>query len=413
MLLLEMRVSFMTTHVDSNEVVSQQRWLARIMRDETVGGVLLLVCAIGALVWANSAAHESYEHFIHYTVGPASLHLNLPLHIWAADGLLAVFFFVAGVELKHEFVSGTLSTPRLAAIPMAAAFGGMLTSGLIFIALNHGTPVAQAWGLPVSTDIAFALAVLAVVGRGLPMELRAFLLTLAVVNDLGAITVIAIFYSQGFNAVAFVAACLGIGLFALLQSRGVRIPALYLVLALMIWYATFRSGIHATVAGVAMGLVMRVERRDGESVSPADRADDLLRPFSACLCAPLFALVSTGIVFEGLSVSDALHSRLTLGVVAGLVIGQPLGVMLGAFITSRFTKGQLNQALSWWDILVVGTLASIGFTVALLINEVSFSQDPGQLTSGKFAIVLTNVVAIAVSSTAVILRSRAISPSRR
>ena len=403
----------MNTEVDLTDVATQQRWLVRIMRDETVGGVLLLVCAIAALVWANSAAHETYEHFIRYTVGPAALHLNLPLHIWAADGLLAIFFFVAGVELKHEFVSGTLSTPRLAAIPMAAAFGGMLTSGLIFIAINHGTPVAQAWGLPISTDIAFALAVLAVVGRGLPLELRAFLLTLAVVNDLGAITVIAIFYSQGFNAVAFTAACVGVGIFAFLQSRGIRIPAIYITLALVIWYATFRSGIHATVAGVAMGLAMRVERRPGESVSPADRADDLLRPFSAGLCAPLFALMSTGIVFEGLSVSSALQNHLTIGVLAGLIIGQPLGVTLGAILTSRFTGGQLNEALSWWDVLVVGTLASIGFTVALLINEVSFSQDVGQLTSGKFAIVLTNVVAIVVSSTAVLLRSRAISRSAR
>lgn len=401
----------MNAPVTSNEVLTQQRWLTRVLRNETVGGVLLLACALAALVWANSAAHDSYEHFIHYTVGPASLHLDLPLHIWAADGLLAVFFFVAGVELKHEFVSGTLSTPRLAAIPMAAAFGGMLTSGLIFIAINHGTPVAQAWGLPISTDIAFALAVLAVVGRGLPMELRAFLLTLAVVNDLGAITVIAIFYSQGFNAVAFLAACGALLIFGILQARGVRNPALYLVLAAIIWYATFRSGIHATVAGVAMGLMMRIEKLEGELVSPADRADDLLRPFSAGVCAPLFALVSTGIVFEGLSVSDAVRNPLTVGVVAGLVLGQPLGVTLGAYLTSRFTKGELNPALSWWDILVVGTLASIGFTVALLINEVSFSDTVSQLTSGKFAIVLTNLVAITVSSIAVVLRTRAIAKS--
>lgn len=408
-----MRVSFMNAPLDSHEVVVQQRWLARILRNETVGGALLLLCAIGALVWANSTAHDSYEHFIHYTIGPASLHLNLPMHIWAADGLLAVFFFVAGVELKHEFVSGTLSTPRLAAIPMAAAFGGMLTSGLIFIAVNHGTPVAQAWGLPISTDIAFALAVLAVVGSGLPLELRAFLLTLAVVNDLGAITVIAIFYSHGFNAAFFVAASIGIGIFGLLQYRGVRSPVLYLVLALVIWYATFRSGIHATVAGVAMGLMMRVQRRDDELVSPADRADDIFRPFSAGLCAPLFALVSAGIVFNGLSLGAALHSRLTIGVVAGLVIGQPLGVMLGAYLTSRFTHAQLNDALSWWDVLVVGNLASIGFTVALLINDVSFSKDVLQLTSGKFAIVLTNVAAIAVSSLAILLRRGAISRSSR
>jgi len=392
--------------------VRQQRWLSRVLRDETVGGVLLLVCAVSALVWANSSMHASYEHLIDYRFGPTSLGLNLPVHIWAADALLAVFFFVAGVELKHEFVSGTLSTPKLAAVPMAAAFGGMLASALIFISINHGTPIAQAWGLPISTDIAFALAVLAVVGRGLPMELRTFLLTLAVVNDLGAISVIAIFYSHGFNAKAFALAVVALVIFGLLQARGVRQPAIYLALASIIWYGTFKSGIHATVAGVAMGLLMRVHAHEGEEVSPADKADDLLRPISAGLCAPLFALVSAGIVFNGLSISSALRSPLTIGVVAGLILGQPLGVVLGAFLTSRFTSAELNPALTMWDVAVVGTLASIGFTVALLINDVTFSQELMQLSSGKFAIVLTNGIAILVSSSAVVLRTRALARAR-
>jgi len=356
--------------------------------------------------------HASYEHLIDYRFGPTSLGLNLPVHIWAADALLAVFFFVAGVELKHEFVSGTLSTPKLAAVPMAAAFGGMLASALIFISINHGTPIAQAWGLPISTDIAFALAVLAVVGRGLPMELRTFLLTLAVVNDLGAISVIAIFYSHGFNAKAFALAVVALVIFGLLQARGVRQPAIYLALASIIWYGTFKSGIHATVAGVAMGLLMRVHAHEGEEVSPADKADDLLRPISAGLCAPLFALVSAGIVFNGLSISSALRSPLTIGVVAGLILGQPLGVVLGAFLTSRFTSAELNPALTMWDVAVVGTLASIGFTVALLINDVTFSQELMQLSSGKFAIVLTNGIAILVSSSAVVLRTRALARAR-
>ena len=390
-----------------NQVTTkQQKWLWRILRDETVGGMLLLCAAAIALVWANSNWHASYENFIDFKLGPQSLQLNLPFHIWAADGLLAIFFFVAGVELKHEFVSGTLSTPRLAAVPIAAALGGMFASATIFLIVNHGTNISQAWGLPISTDIAFALAVLAVVGRGLPIELRSFLLTLAVVNDLGAISVIAIFYSSNFNAVAFFTAVILLTIFGILQARGFTNAYIFIILALGIWYATFQSGVHATVAGVAMGLLMRVKTRRDETVSPGDRAESILRPVSAVFCAPIFALVSAGVVLTGTAISEVVKQPLTLGVLFGLLIGQPLGVTLGAFLTARFTKGSLNPNLSWWDVLVVGTLASIGFTVALLINEVTFAGEGSLLDSGKFAIVFTNGIAIVVSSVVVIIRLR-------
>lgn len=391
-----------------NEVTAkQQRWLVRILRDETAGGVLLLLAAAIALFWANSNWHGSYEHFVDFQIGPQSLELNLPIHIWAADGLLAIFFFVAGVELKHEFVTGTLSTPRLAAVPIAAALGGMIASATIFLIINHGTNVSQAWGLPISTDIAFALAVLAVVGRGLPIELRSFLLTLAVVNDLGAITVIAIFYSSSFNVAAFLIAIILLTIFGLLQRQGFTNLFVFATLALGIWYATLQSGVHATVAGVAMGLLMRVKTKGKEKLSPGDRAESFLRPFSAGFCAPVFALVSAGVVLSGTSLSEVVKQPLTIGVLLGLLIGQPLGVMLGAFLTAQFTKGALNPKLSWWDVLVVGILASIGFTVALLINEVTFAGEDNLLTSGKFAIVFTNGIAILISSLVVVLRLRA------
>lgn len=393
---------------DHGIAVAQQRWLARVLGDETVGGVILLVCAVAALIWANSEYSHGYEKFTHYEFGPSSLGLHLPLHIWVADGLLAVFFFVAGIELKHEFVSGTLATPRLAAVPMTAAFTGMAFAALIFTSVNHGTNVASAWGLPISTDIAFALAVLAVVGRGLPIALRSFLLTLAVVNDLGAITVIALFYSHHFHVGFFVLAVGFLMLFGWLQRIGVRSAPVFGVLALLIWYATFKSGIHATVAGVGMGLLMRVHTRPGEVVAPADRTDQILRPFSAGLCAPLFALVSAGVVLEGVALDQLLGQPLTIGVVLGLVIGQPLGITLGAFLAVRFTKAEKNPALSWWDIVTVGVLASIGFTVALLINEMTFVNNESLLATGKFAIVLTNLLAIAISSIVVLLRTRAI-----
>jgi len=384
----------------------QQSWLNRVLRDETTGGMLLLCAAAIALFWANSQWHASYEHFVDFRIGPESLGLDLPVHIWAADGLLAIFFFVAGVELKHEFVTGTLSTPRLAVVPIAAALGGMLASATIFLIANRGTDFSQAWGIPISTDIAFALAVLAVVGRGLPMELRSFLLTLAVVNDLAAITVIAIFYSSSFNVVALFIAAILLIIFGFLQRHGFNNPLVLIVLAFGIWYATLQSGVHATVAGVVMGLLMRVKIRNNEKISPGDKAESFLRPFSAGFCVPAFALVSAGVALSGISLGEAIKQPLTIGVLLGLLVGQPLGITLGAFLTARFTKGALNPNLSWWDVFVVGTLASIGFTVALLINEVTFAGKDSLLASGKFAIVFTNGIAILVSSLAVFIRLR-------
>jgi NhaA family Na+:H+ antiporter len=387
---------------------TEQRWLARALKNETVGGVLLMSAALAALIWANSTWADSYESLVNLKVGPESLHLNLTLNVWAADFLLAVFFFVIGCELKHEFVLGTLSNPRIAAVPIGAAFGGMLTAAAIFLAFNLGTPAQAAWGLPISTDVAFALAVLAIAGHRLPMELRSFLLTLAVVNDLGAILVIAIFYGHGFYAMWFGAAVALLFLFGVLQNRKVTSLYIFLPLAMVIWYAMFRSGIHATIAGVAMGLLMRVRKTKAEQVSPCDKAEVKLRPFSAGFAVPVFAFLAAGVNILGTTLSEAISDPLTMGVLCGLIIGQPIGVTFGAFLVSRFTKGTLNPALSWWDVVVVGSLASIGFTVALLIAEVSFMDDPAILVTSKFAIIFTNLVAIVVSVLAISIRSMAI-----
>ena len=387
---------------------TEQRWLVRALKSETVGGLLLMAAAIVALVWANSAWSDSYESIVNFKVGPESLHLNLTLNVWAADFLLAIFFFVIGCELKHEFVLGTLSNPRRAAVPIGAAFGGMVTAAAIFLAFNFGTPAQAAWGLPISTDVAFALAVLAIVGQRLPIELRSFLLTLAVVNDLGAILVIAIFYGHGFYAMWFGVAVALLFLFGLLQNRKVTSKFIFLPLAIVIWYAMFRSGIHATIAGVAMGLLMRVRKTEAEQLSPCDNAEVTLRPFSAGFAVPVFAFLAAGVNVLGTTFGEALSDPLTLGVLCGLIIGQPIGVTLGAFLVSRFTKGTLNPDLSWWDVVVVGSLASVGFTVALLISEVSFMAQPAMLASSKFAIIFTNLVAIIVSVLAISIRSMAI-----
>ena len=404
------KVEDMSHEVDvfSEVLETEQSWLARALKSETVGGLILMAAAIVALVWANSAWSDSYESIVNFNVGPESLHLNLTLNVWAADFLLAIFFFVIGCELKHEFVLGTLSNPRIAAVPIGAAFGGMVTAAAIFLVFNFGTPAQAAWGLPISTDVAFALAVLAIVGQRLPIELRSFLLTLAVVNDLGAILVIAIFYGHGFYAMWFCVAAALLLLFGSLQNRKVTSKFIFLPLAIVIWYAMFRSGIHATIAGVAMGLLMRVRKTEAEQLSPCDNAEVTLRPFSAGFAVPVFAFMAAGVNVSGTTLAEALSDPLTLGVLCGLIIGQPIGVTLGAFLVSRFTKGTLNPDLSWWDVVVVGSLASIGFTVALLISEVSFMADPAMLASSKFAIIFTNLVAICASVLAISIRSMAI-----
>ena len=397
--------------------LSERIWLLRILRLETVGGILMLVAALVALVWANSPWWQSYEELISTEIGPASLHLHLPLSVWAADFLLAFFFFLAGLELKHEVQHGTLSRPSLAAVPVVAAIGGMVVPALIYLALTAGDPTERTgWGIPMATDIAFALAVLAIMGRGLPLALRAFLLTLAVVDDLGAITVIAIFYSDKFQLGYFLAAVAGLAVWWVLQHRNVggtaAVLLLYLPLALVVWYLTHESGVHATVAGVALGLCTRVSTLPGESMSPGERAEHQLRPFVAGVAVPLFAFTAAGVTVlnvagdpQAQTLAQTLSSPVTLGVLVGLLVGKPVGVVAGAWLMARFTRASLNPALRWADIVAIGFLAGIGFTVSLLIAELAFEEDALLLKDAKVGI-LGATLAAALLSTAVLAGRR-------
>jgi NhaA family Na+:H+ antiporter len=381
----------------------ERRWLLHALHDETTGGLLLIAATIVAVVWANSQWAESYQAVTGYEVGPAGLRLTVA-H-WAADLLLAVFFFVAGTELKHEFSGGSLATPRTAIVPISAALGGMAAAAGIFLVFTRGTALTSAWAIPISTDVAFALAVLAVFGRRLPLELRSFLLTLAVVNDLAAITVIAVFYGSGVNLAELAGALTAVAVFAWLQYRAVRGSWLYLMLAAVTWYLMYRSGVHPTVAGVMLGLAMRVTARPNERQAPIQRAHEVMRPLSAGVCVPLFALVSAGVAVPVSQLGGALQEPLLLGIVIGLVVGQPIGVTVGAYLAARLARTPLNPALSWWDVLVVGTLAGIGFTVALLVSQVSFTTTPQVLNIAKLSIVVANVCAIVVAVLAMSLRT--------
>jgi NhaA family Na+:H+ antiporter len=389
--------------------LSERIWLLRALRGETIGGVLLLVAAVIAIVWANSPWGDSYFALGAITVGPAALGLDLSLATWASDGLLAVFFFVAGLELKHELTHGTLSKPAQAAVPIAAALGGMAVPAILFVAVValSGEPGGlSGWAVPMATDIAFALAVLAVVGRKLPVALRAFLLTLAVVDDLGAITIIALFYSKGFSVGYFLLAVALLGVYWLLQRRRVRSPLVYVPLALVIWWATHESGIHATVAGVAMALLTRSSTDPGEAESPVDRLQRMLLPWSAGLCVPLFAFFAAGVDLRSTGLIEPLMTPVAVGVMVGLVLGKPIGVVGTAWLVARFTRASLNPAIGWRDVAAVGALAGIGFTVALLITELAFANDVALLDAAKTAVFTASVVSALVASAFLLTRNR-------
>ncbi len=374
----------MPTPVASRTILGPGSWseatrIAEILRKETVGGALLLLGTAIALVWINSPAGESYEALRDYRVGPEALHLDLTLGMWAADGLLAIFFFVVGLELKREFVAGDLRDPAKAAVPILAALGGILVPALVYALLTLGTGrgALNGWAIPTATDIAFALAVLAIVSTHLPTGLRTFLLTLAVVDDLAAVTIIAVFYTAKLDLLPLAAALVPLALFAFAVRRQIRSWWVLLPLATLTWVLVHESGVHATVAGVLLGFTVPVARSQaagGPEAGPglAEHFEHRIRPISAGLAVPVFAFFAAGVPIGGLSgLRESLTDPIALGIVAGLVVGKPLGIVGTAWLAARFTHASLDEELSWLDVLGVSMLAGIGFTVSLLIGELS------------------------------------------
>ncbi|MFJ6721534.1 Na+/H+ antiporter NhaA [Streptomyces sp. NPDC091259] len=386
----------------------ERRYVADALRTETVGGVLLLVAAIAALVWANvPPLASSYDTVRSFHIGPASLGLDLSLQHWAADGLLAVFFFVAGIELKRELVAGDLRDPKAAALPVIAAVCGMAMPALVYVAVNLlGNGSTDGWAVPTATDIAFALAVLAVIGTSLPSALRAFLLTLAVVDDLFAILIIAVFFTSDIDFAALGGAVAGLVLFWILLRAGVHGWYVYVPLALVIWGLMYNSGVHATIAGVAMGLMLRCTRREGEDTSPGEHVEHLVRPLSAALAVPLFALLSAGVSLSDKALAQVFTRPETLGVVLGLVVGKATGIFGGTWLAARFTKAELNEDLAWPDVLAVASLAGIGFTVSLLIGELAFAGDETLTDEVKAAVLIGSLIAAVVAGVLLKLRDR-------
>ncbi|MCU4296568.1 Na+/H+ antiporter NhaA [Brevibacterium permense] len=396
-----------------------------MLRRDTVGGALLLIAAAAALIWANSPASDGYFAIRDWNFGYEPWHLRLSIGQWAADGLLAVFFFLVGIELKAEFTRGDLRRLRSAVVPITAAVGGVLVPAVICAAFLLTRPeLLRGWAIPTATDIAFAVAVLAIVGSHLPKALRLFLLTLAAVDDLLAITIIAIFYTETI-AVLPLAAALGIVIvFGIIASRFRRFFVdrawsawvILLPLGLTAWAFMHASGVHATIAGVLLGFTIpavvgptsnrttaavRGHSDEGAHRSGIDLAEALehrIRPLSAGFAVPVFAFFAAGVDVGGThGLADAFSHPLTYGIMTALIMGKPLGILASTWLVTRFT-GEMDPSLRWADLTGIGLLAGIGFTVSLLVAELSFAADSVEHDVAKVAVLSASVLSAALAA---------------
>ena len=409
------------------------RYIARPVREflrvETSSSLLLLLAAAVALLWANSPWSGTYDSVWHaeLSIELGSFHIEETLQHWVNDALMVIFFFVVGLEIKHELVNGDLRDPKTAALPMIAAVGGMAVPALIYlgiVAIAGGGEAGSGWGIPMATDIAFAVGVLGLLGRRVPSAAWIFLLTLAIVDDIGAIAVIAVFYTDDLRLV-----WLGVAVALLAVMIGMRllriwaIPA-YVVVGIGVWFATLESGVHATLAGVAIGLITpatsllkadvattnaqqaledrvldpdelaRLQFLLNESVPMVERLQNRLHPFSAYAVLPIFALANAGVDLGG--AGDSITSAVGLGIVAGLVLGKPLGILLACFLAVRLGLGRLPERTSWLQVTGLGAVAGIGFTVSLFIAGLSFPGSEALTEDAKVGILLASVVAALV-----------------
>lgn len=373
------------------------------VEDETRSGMLLVAAALIALIWANSPWGYLYDHLAHAQIGPESLHLNLSVSNWAADGLLTIFFFIVGLELKTEFVTGALRDLKEASLPMIAAAFGMVGPALVYVSVQllTGSDAFHGWAIPAATDIAFAVALLGLFGRGMPPAARTFLLTLAVVDDLLAIIVIAAFYSDGLNWVALGISLLVIGLFGVLVQKRIMKWWILLPIGIVSWAFMHASGVHATIAGVAMGLLVPAVRRRHEPQWSSHLAHKL-HPLSAGIVVPIFAFFAAGVnVSESGGLVETLTDPVALGVILGLPLGKLIGILGSVAFFTRFTRLRLGHGVDLPDIAAIALLAGIGFTVSLLIAGLAFPADSVHIPHAKLGVMIGTLLAAVLGGYAV------------
>ncbi|MFC4138506.1 MULTISPECIES: Na+/H+ antiporter NhaA [unclassified Microbacterium] len=400
---------------------AEARRIGEILRKETIGGMLLVCFAALALVWANSPWADGYFALRDTEIGYEPWHLKLSLGDWAADGLLAIFFFLVGLELKREFVAGDLRSARTAVVPVVAAIGGVAVPALLYLAVvGASADEATGWAIPTATDIAFAVAVLALVGSHLPGALRIFLLTLAVVDDLIAISIIAVFYTDSIDLIPLLLALLTIAVYGVIAQLSRRLfharPAaawlILLPIGFVAWALMHASGIHATIAGVLLGFTIpvmhkRADRADDAGPGLAELFEHRFRPLSAGFAVPVFAFFSAGVAIGGVDgLASAVADPVLVGIVIGLVLGKPLGITAATWLVTRVRRIDLDPSLRWIDIAGVGVLAGIGFTVSLLVTELSFAAGSGQADHGKVAVLTASVIAALAAAAVLGTRNR-------
>ncbi|MBK0419369.1 Na+/H+ antiporter NhaA [Leucobacter sp. CSA1] len=381
----------------------------RLLRTELIGGVIIMAAALVGFVAANSPVADWYFSLRDAEFGPESLHLRLSVGHWASDGLLAIFFFMVGLELKREFVEGALSRFSTAIVPVAAAFGGVAVPALIYVAFNAGADSVHGWAIPTATDIAFAVAVLGLLAPRVPAALRMFLLTLAVVDDLIAIAIIAIFYTDGVQFAALALSAIPLAVYAFVAHRfpgwlarsGFGPWLVLLPIGAVAWALFHASGIHATIAGVLLAFLVPVAGKDG--VALAEVFERRFRPLSTGIAVPIFAFFAAGVAIGGESRFP--FDPIALGVMFGLVLGKPIGITLTTWLITKFTRAELDSAVRWPQLIGVGALAGVGFTVALLVADLSFTH-PGDGDTARLSVMVGSLVAVAVSACFLVRRPR-------
>ncbi|MVZ60671.1 Na+/H+ antiporter NhaA [Sphingobacterium humi] len=361
------------------------------LQSSNAGGIMLFLCVILSLIIANTSFAPALQNLLDQQLGfeTDSIHLRYPVILWINDGLMAIFFLLVGLEIKREIVEGELSSPKKASLPILCAIGGAAVPALIYLIFNSGQDTASGWGIPMATDIAFALAVINLVGKKAPASLKIFLAALAIVDDLIAILVIAFFYSSGIETTYLLYAGIGLAVLVIMNRLNIQNPYLYLIPGVFIWYFIHHSGIHATIAGVLVA--MTIPTNDTAKESPLERLEHALVNPVNFLIIPIFAFANTNITLES-SMIAGLTAPLGLGISLGLLLGKPIGILLTAFICSKTGLSSLPEQAGWKHILGVGLLAGIGFTMSIFIALLSYDSAL-HIAEAKLSILITSLLA--------------------
>ena len=351
-------------------------------------GILLIFCVVISLLIANSPFGNSFQNILNSTIGFENLHLNYSVSVWINDGLMAIFFLLVGLEIKRELLEGELSSFKNASLPIFAAIGGMVIPAIIFVLLNFNTEFSKGWAIPMATDIAFSLAIIAILGKKVPLSLKIFLAALAIVDDLGAILVIAIFYTNEIHWDYLGYSALIMALLIILNYLNFKKHIFYLIPGFLLWFCMHHSGIHATIAGVLLAFTIPTNISKTE-ISPLEKLEQKLHLPVNFLIMPLFALANTNIMFKT-GASEALFSTLSLGIIFGLFFGKVLGINLFSFIAIKLKISKLPDKSTWKQMIGVGFLAGIGFTMSIFISLLSFKNDINIQDEAKLAILLAS-----------------------